>query len=111
MVTGEDFFANTKRIGPASDTDDTDTDDAESDDTVDVGEIQEDLNPTSGGEEEWDGRADDAKKQELKDELIVELQAHLDEVTPRMQDMEAAKAAGNVLSTQEREGAGAAAKR
>jgi peptidoglycan hydrolase-like protein with peptidoglycan-binding domain len=111
VVTGEDLFANTKRIGPASDTDDTDTDDAEPEDTVDVGELQEDLNPTSSGDEEWDGLADDAKKQELKDELIVELQAHLDEVTPRMRDMEAAKAAGNVLSTQEREGAGIAAKR
>ena len=109
VVTGEDLFANTRRIGPASDPADPDAADAE--ETVDVGDLQADLNPTSSGDEEWDGRSDDTKKQELKDELIVELQAHLDEVTPRMQDMEAAKAAGNVLSTQEREGAGAAAKR
>ena len=109
VSTGEDFFANTRRIGPASDPADPDAVDAE--ETVDVSDLQADLNPTSSGDEEWDGRSDDTKKDELKDELIVELQAHLDEVTPRMQDMEAAKAAGSVLSTQEREGAGAAAKR
>ncbi len=110
VVTGEDLFANTRRIGPAGTTDDTDTDDAD-EETVDVSDLEADLNPTSSGDEEWDGVSDATKKDELKDELIVELQAHLDEVTPRMQDMEAAKAAGSVLSTQEREGAGAAAKR
>ncbi len=34
VVTGEDLFANTRRIGPASTTDDTDTDADE--ETVDV---------------------------------------------------------------------------
>jgi peptidoglycan hydrolase-like protein with peptidoglycan-binding domain len=108
VTTGRDLFANTRRIGPASDDTDTDVDE---DETVDVGELHEDLNPTSGGDEEWDGRADPAERAELKRDLTAELQAHLDEKTPRMREMEAAKAAGNVLSTQEREGAGAAAKR
>ncbi|MGH9133381.1 MAG: peptidoglycan-binding domain-containing protein, partial [Ilumatobacteraceae bacterium] len=111
VTTGEDFFANTRRIGPPADDTDTDTDTDDTEETVDVTDLQEDLNPTSSGDEEWDGRTDATKRQELQDELIAELQAHLDAKTPRMRDMEAAKAAGSVLSTQEREGAGAAAKR
>jgi peptidoglycan hydrolase-like protein with peptidoglycan-binding domain len=116
VAVGDDLFANTRRIGPAAD---PDTDDTAGDaggagsaePTVSVTELHEDLNPTSSGGEDWDGRSDRANRQELRDELLAELQTHLDDVTPRMQEMEAAKAAGNVLSTQEREGAGAGAKR
>jgi peptidoglycan hydrolase-like protein with peptidoglycan-binding domain len=106
---GADFFANTRRIGPPAPADPAAP--APPEPTVDVTELHGDLNPTEGGGEEWDGRRDRALRAQLKTDLLAALQAHLDANTPHMRDMEAAKAAGNVLSTQEREGAGAAAKR
>ncbi|MEZ5295895.1 MAG: peptidoglycan-binding protein [Ilumatobacteraceae bacterium] len=77
--------------------------------------IEQALNPTSTGggtgpAQDWDGRNDPAARDALRSELHTALQAHLDERTPSMVEREQAKAAGNVLSTQEQEGAGRAAK-
>lgn len=76
--------------------------------------IEAALNPTSSGpggaERDWDGRSDPAKRGELRTELHTAMQAHLDAVTPAVTAREAAKAAGRVLTTQDQEGAGRAAK-
>lgn len=80
-----------------------------------ISAIETALNPTSSGPGgavlTWDGLADPAKRQQLKTELLTALQNHLNAVNPDMQAKQTAKAAGNVLSTTEQEGAGRAAKR
>lgn len=83
--------------------------------STELGEIETSLNPTStgsgGAEEDWDGRNDQAARDALKSELHAAMQTHLDDRRDTMVAREAAKAAGNVLSTREQEGAGRAAKR
>jgi peptidoglycan hydrolase-like protein with peptidoglycan-binding domain len=80
-----------------------------------LGEINTALNPTSTGPtgqaEDWDGRNDQAARAELRTELHTALQAHLDDRHDRMVAREQAKAAGQVLTTANQEGAGRAAKR
>lgn len=81
---------------------------------AEIDQIEKELNPTSSGPtgapRDWDGRSDAAKAAELDAKITKALQKHLDEVNPRMQAMEAAKAAGQVVSTTEQEGAGRQAK-
>ncbi len=77
-----------------------------------LGEIDTALNPSStGSTEDWDGRNDQAARAELRTELHTALQAHLDARRERMVAREQAKAAGQVLTTTNQEGAGRAAKR
>jgi peptidoglycan hydrolase-like protein with peptidoglycan-binding domain len=82
---------------------------------TEIDTISSELNPTSSGPpgtaRDWDGRADAAKRTELDTKITAAMQVHLDGVTPRMKDMEAAKAAGKVLNTTDQEGAGRQAKR
>ena len=82
---------------------------------VELGEIRSTLNPTSTGStgqaEDWDGRSDQAARAALRTELHAALQAHLDAERDRMVAREQAKAAGQVLTTTNQEGAGRAAKR
>lgn len=77
-------------------------------------EIRRALNPTSTGStgeaEDWDGRNDPAARAALRTELHAALQAHLDAERDRMVAREQAKAAGQVLTTTDQEGAGRAAK-
>lgn len=72
------------------------------------------LNPTTAGgggvAQDWDGRNDPAARRVLRDDLLAAMQQHLDDATPGMKRMEAAKAAGQVLQVRDREGAGRAAK-
>ena len=73
------------------------------------------LNPTSSGAggvaKDWDGKDDKAKRDELDAKITGALQAHLDKRSPRMKQMETAKAAGQVVTNEEQEGAGRQAKR
>lgn len=88
--------------------------DADRPTVTELGEIDASLNPTStgsgGAAQDWDGRHDPAARAALRTELLAALQAHLDDRTPRMVAREQAKAAGQVLSTDDQEGAGRAAK-
>ncbi len=91
----------------------TGTADAPTKAEIDV--IEGELNPTSTGPggvaKDWDGRSDPAKAAELDTAVTAAMQKHLDGVTPQMKKMQAAKAAGNVVTTTEQEGAGRQAKR
>lgn len=82
---------------------------------AEIGAVDAALNPTStgpgGAARDWDGRTDPVKRAELRSELDTALQEHLDEVTPAVTARETAKAAGQVLTTTDQEGAGRAAKR
>jgi peptidoglycan hydrolase-like protein with peptidoglycan-binding domain len=82
---------------------------------AEIAAINAELNPTStgpaGAVNDWDGRADPVKAAELDTETSAAMQANLDGVTPRMRQMEAAKAAGTVVTTTEQEGAGRQAKK
>lgn len=93
-------------------TDLTGTADAPTQSEIDA--IKGELNPTStgpgGAARDWDGRSDTTKRAELDTKITTAMQAHLDGVTPRMKEMETAKAAGEVLSTTDQEGAGRQAK-
>ena len=90
------------------------TGDADAPTQGEIDAIGAELNPTSSGPggaaRDWDGRTDATKRQELDDELTTAMQDHLDGITPRMKEMEAAKAAGEVVTTTEQEGAGRQAK-
>ncbi len=103
-TTAEVVDVGTDHIGSA----DRPTDD-------ELGEIRSTLNPTSTGStgeaEDWDGRNDPAARTALRTELHAALQAHLDARHDRMVAREQAKAAGQVLTTANQEGAGRAAKR
>lgn len=94
-------------------TDFTATADAPTQSEIDT--VRSELNPTSAGPagtpRDWDGRSDAAKRAELDSEITTAMQDHLDSVTPRVTEMEAAKTAGNVLDTTDQEGAGRQAKR
>ena len=96
-----------------SGTDVTGTADAPTKAEIDA--IAAELNPTSSGPagtaKDWDGRADPAKAAELETKLAKAMQAHLDNITPRMKEMETAKATGQVVTTKDQEGAGRQAKR
>ena len=91
------------------------TGDADAPTQAEIDAIEAELNPTSTGPggtvRDWDGRSDAAKRTELETKIMTALQAHLDGVTPRMKEMEAAKAAGITVTTAEQEGAGRQAKR
>jgi peptidoglycan hydrolase-like protein with peptidoglycan-binding domain len=82
---------------------------------TELGAVNTALNPTSTGStgqaEDWDGRNDPAAAAALRSELHAALQAHLDARRDRMVAREQAKAAGQVLTTANQEGAGRAAKR
>ena len=97
----------------ATGTDHTGTADAPTQSEIDA--IDAELNPTSTGgggtARDWDGRSDAAKRTELDGKITTAMQDHLNGVTPRMKEMETAKAAGQVLTTDKQEGAGRQAKR
>jgi hypothetical protein len=91
------------------------TGDADAPTQAEIDVIEAELNPTSAGPggtvKDWDGRTDPVKKAELDTKVTDAMQAHLDGVTPRMKLMEAAKAAGQTVTTTEQEGAGRQAKK
>ena len=92
--------------------DHTGTADAPTKAEIDI--IKGELNPTStgsgGAAKEWDGRTDATKRTELDTKVNAAMQKFLDDETPKMKKREAAKAAGQVVSTKDMEGAGRAAK-
>ncbi|HEY5980461.1 MAG TPA: peptidoglycan-binding domain-containing protein [Microlunatus sp.] len=92
--------------------DHTGTADAPTKAEIDI--IKGELNPTStgsgGAAKEWDGRTDATKRTELDTKITAAMQKFLDDETPKMKKKEAAKAAGQVVSTKDMEGAGRAAK-
>ena len=80
---------------------------------AEIDKIKTELNPTSSGggaAKEWDGRSDAAKRTALDTEVSTAMQKFLDDQTPKMKKKEAAKAAGQVVSTKDMEGSGRAAK-
>ena len=93
-------------------TDHTGTADAPTKPEIDI--IKGELNPTStgsgGAAKEWDGRTDATKRGELDTAVTAAMQKFLDDATPNLKKKEAAKAAGQVVSTKDMEGAGRAAK-